>query len=147
MEVILTREVRSLGVAGQRISVKDGYARNFLIPRNLAVPASRGADSAAQSRANAQMHTAELARRKAAELGHRLEEAVCRFPMSVGEQGKLHGSVTGSDIIEELRKQGIALEKHQVHLERSLAQLGETAVPVRLHPEVKAAVRVILVKG
>jgi large subunit ribosomal protein L9 len=147
MEVILTREVRSLGSAGQKVSVKDGYARNFLMPRGLAVPAGAGADSAARARLNANLRSAEMAKEKAVELSLKLAEAVCRFPMAAGEQGKLHGAVTASDIARELRKQGIELEKHQIHLEGPLAQLGEHPVPVRLHPEVKAAVKVILSKA
>ena len=147
MEVILLQEVRPLGKAGQKISVKDGYARNFLIPRGLAAPATRSAGAAADSLVKARLRSAEMAKEKAEELARKLSEAACRFTVSVGEQGKLHGSVTASDIVEELRKQGIPLEKHQIQLERSLTHLGEVAVPVRLHPEVKASARVLLVKA
>ncbi len=147
MEVILLQEVRPLGKAGQRVSVKDGYARNFLMPRGLAVPAGPGTDSAARARLNANLRSAEMAKSKAVELSLKLAEVVCRFPMAAGERGKLHGAVTASDIARELRKQGIELEKHQIHLEGPLAQLGEHPVPVRLHPEVKAAVKVVLSKA
>ena len=144
MEVILTQEVRPLGKAGEKVSVKDGYARNFLIPRGLAMPAGAGADSATRARVNAQLRSAEMAKGKAAELGRKLAEIICRFPMSAGEQGKVHGAVTASDIAKELQKQGIPIEKHQIHLEGPLSQLGEHPVPVRLHPEVKATVKVLL---
>ncbi len=147
MEVILLQEVRALGKPGQKLSVKDGYARNFLIPRGLAAPATPGAGSAAESLQNARLRSLEMAKEKAEELARKLEQATCRFSVSAGDQGKIHGSVTASDIAEELDKQGIPLEKHQIQLERSLTHLGEFAVPVRLHPEVKAAVRVILEKG
>lgn len=147
MEVILTQEVRSLGVAGQKVSVKDGYARNFLMPRGLAVPVSPGADSAMRARLSANLRSAEMTKEKAVELSLKLAEVVCRFPMAAGEQGKLHGAVTASDIARELKAQGIEIEKHQIHLEGPLAQLGEHPVPVRLHPGVKAAVKVILSKA
>jgi large subunit ribosomal protein L9 len=147
MEVILTQEVRPLGLAGQKVSVKDGYDRNFLMPRGLAVPADRGADSASRARLNANLRSAELAKEKAVEIAAKLEETTCRFSLSSGEQGKLHGAVTASDIARELQKQGISIEKHQIQLEGPLSQLGEHPVPVRLHPGVKAAVKVLLSKA
>jgi len=136
-----------LGKAGQKVSVKDGYARNFLMPRGLAVPAGAGADSAARARLNANLRSADLAKEKAEGLAAKLAEVVCRFPMAAGEQGKLHGAVTASDIARELEAQGIELEKHQIHLEGPLAQLGEYPVPVRIHPQVKAVVKVLLLKA
>ena len=144
MEVILTQEVRPLGKAGQKVSVKDGYARNFLMPRGLAVPADPGADSAARARVNAQMRSAEMAKGKAAEIAGKLAAITCRFFLAAGEQGKVHGAVTTSDIAKELQKQGISIEKHQIQLEGPLSQLGEHPVPVRIHPEVKAVVKVLL---
>ena len=144
MEVILTQEVRPLGKAGQKVSVKDGYARNFLVPRGLAVPADAGADSAARAKANAQLRSAEMAKGKAAELAGKLAGITCRFFLSAGAQGKVHGAVTTSDIAKELRKQGISIEKHQIQLQGPLSELGEHPVPVRLHPEVKATVKVLL---
>jgi len=147
MEVILTQEVRPLGLAGQKVSVKDGYARNFLMPRGLAVPADRGADSASRARLNANLRSAELAKEKAVEIAAKLEETTCRFSLSSGEQGKLHGAVTTSDIARELQKQGISIEKHQIQLEGPLSQLGEHPVPVRLHPQVKATLKVLLLKA
>ena len=147
MEIILTQDVQALGKAGQRITVKDGYARNFLIPRGRAVPASPGAGSAAEVRRNTLIRSAEWAKAKAEELARKLAGAACGFAVSVGDQGKLHGAVTASDIVRELGRQGIPLEKHQIQLDRSLTQLGEHPVPVRLHPDVKASVRVILTKA
>ena len=144
MEIILVQDVASLGLAGQKVSVKDGYARNHLIPMGLAVTAGPGAGSAAQARRGAQLRSAEAARKKAEEFGRRLAQTICKIPVSVGEQGKLHGAVTAADIAEALQKQGIVLEKHQIQMERSLSQLGEHEVPVRLHPDVKVTLRVTL---
>ena len=147
MEVLLLQEVHRLGKAGQKVSVKDGYGRNFLIPRGMAVAATHGAGSAAKGRIAAQLRTAEMAREKAAELGRKLAEATCAIAVSVGEQGKLHGAVTASDVAKALEKQGIALEKHQIQMERSLTHLGEYPIQVRLHPEIKAILRVVLTKA
>ena len=146
MEVILLQEVKQLGKPGQKVSVKDGFGRNYLIPRGLAVAATQGAGTAAHARGAAQLRAAEMAKEKAAELGRRLAQAQCEIAVSVGEQGKLHGAVTASDVVEALEKQGITLEKHQIQMERSLTHLGEYPVSVRLHPEVKATLRVLLTK-
>ncbi len=144
MEVILLKQVPALGKAGQKLNVKDGYARNFLIPRGLAVPATGGADAHAESLRNAQLRTAELAKAKAEETGRKLAGATCSFAVQVGKQGKLFGSVTATDIARELETQGIRVEKHQIQLERPITQLGAVSVPVRLHPEVKTAVKVVV---
>ncbi len=147
MKVILTQEVSRLGKAGQKVSVKDGFGRNYLIPRGLAVAETRGAGTVAQARSAAQLRAAEMLKEKAAELGRRLAEAHCAIAVSVGEQGKLHGAVTAADVAEALEKQGITLEKHQIQMERSLTHLGEYPIQVRLHPEVKATLRVILTQA
>jgi len=147
MEVVLLQEVPRLGKAGQKLSVKDGFGRNYLIPRGLAVAASRGAGSAAHARGAARLRAAEIVREKAAQLGRRLAEARCEIAVSVGEQGKLHGSVTTSDVVEALEKQGITLEKHQIQMEHPLTHPGEYPISVRLHPEVKATLRVVLTQA
>lgn len=146
MEVILTKEVPRLGKVGQKLSVKDGFGRNYLIPRGLAVAATQGFGSAARAHRLAQLRAAERVKEKATELGRRLAEARCEISVSVGEQGKLHGSVTPSDVVEALEKQGITLEKHQIQMERPLTHPGEYPIAVRLHPGVKATIRVILIK-
>ncbi len=145
MEVILVQDVERLGKAGQRVTVKGGFARNFLLPRRMAVSATRGAGTAAQAQLAAQARAAALGRQKAEELARRLGETVCTIAVSVGEQGKLHGAVTAADIIEALQRQGLTLERHQVRLDRPLTRLGECPVPVRVHPEVKAVLRVHVV--
>ena len=145
MEVILVQDVERLGKAGQKVTVKGGFARNFLLPRRMAVSATRGAGAAAHAHLAAQARAAALGRQRAEELARRLEETVCTIAVTVGEQGKLHGAVTAADIVEHLQKQGLTLERHQVRLERALTRLGEYPVPVRVHPEVKAVLRVHVV--
>ena len=147
MKIILIKDVDRLGKAGQTVSVKDGYARNFLLPRNLAVAATRGAGSAAQARLAAQLRVAESAVQKASELGRRLGEISCTLPVQVGEQGKLYGAVTAGDIVQALQKEGVRIERRQVQLGGSLTQLGEFQVPIKLHSEVKAFVRVVVTKA
>ncbi len=145
-EVILLADVARLGSAGQKASVKNGYARNFLFPQGLAVPATAGSNTQQQQRRQAQLRAAQAQKERALELARRIEAALCTIPAAVGAQGKLHGAVTAADIAEALRSQGIELEKHQIEMERPLTQLGEFPVPVRLHPDVRASVRVAVVQ-
>lgn len=147
MDVILLKQVPALGKAGQKLAVKDGYARNFLIPRGLAVAADAGATSAAKAQANAQQRAAEQAKSKAEETALRVADLVCSFSMQVGQQGKLFGSVTAADIARELQGLGLDVEKYQVQLDRPITQLGTVSVPLKLHPEVKAAVKVAVLQA
>ena len=144
MEVILVKEVERLGKAGQRASVNAGYARNFLFPRSLAVPATRAAGTTAQARLDAQIRTADRAFQKASELARRLAEISCVLPIRVGEQGKLYGAVTAAHIVRALQQQGISVERRQIQLGGSLTHLGEVQVPVKLQAGVKAFVKVVV---
>lgn len=146
MEVILLADVARLGAAGQKATVKDGYARNFLFPQGLAAPATAGSGAQQQQRQRAQMRAAEMAKEKALMLAQQLGAARCTIPAVAGAQGKLHGAVTAADIAEALHQQGIELDKHQIQIERPLTQLGEFPVAVRLHPDVRASVRVVIVQ-
>ena len=145
MKVVLLQDVDRLGKAGDRLTVKDGYGRNFLVPKGLAMPATRGAGLQAQNAQAVRLRGLRLKKEKAQELAQRLSALSCEISVSVGEQGKLHGSVTGGDIAQALAAQGIPVEKHQIELERPLTHLGLVEVPIRLHPEIRAAVRISLV--
>ena len=145
MQVILLSDVARLGQAGQKLSVKDGYGRNFLLPQGLAVPATAGTSTQAQQRVQATLRAAKAAKEKAQELARRIEAADCSVAASVGEQGKLHGAVTAADIVEALKGQGIELDKHQIALERPLTHAGEFPVTARLHADVRVSFKVIVV--
>ncbi len=147
MDVVLLKDVQGIGKTGQTVSVKDGYGRNLLIPRGWAVSASAGAAAQAKAQQVVQQRTAQVNRQRAEEIARRIEAAPCVITVPVGDQGKLHGAVTSSGIASSLQKQGLEVDKQQILLEKPLAQLGEYAVPVRLHPDVKATVRVILSKA
>ena len=145
MEIILLSDVARLGSAGQKVTVKGGHARNFLFPRGLAVPATAGSNAQQQQRQRAQLRAVQAQKEKAQALARQLEAARCTIAAAVGAQGKLHGAVTAADIAEALRQQGIELDRHQIDLERPLTQVGEFPVEVRLHPDVRASVRVAIV--
>jgi len=145
VKVLLTRDVPNLGRAGELKDVADGYARNFLIPRGLATPATGGAlRQAAISR--------EIALRKQQRLQKELEEvaaAVSRtqlvFKAKVGDQHRLFGSITASDIAEELERHiGRAIDRRHVELAEPIRHLGEYRVPIRLAPKIEPTVTVVV---
>lgn len=146
MEVILTQDVVRLGKTGQVVRVKNGYARNFLFPKSWAVLSTPKHLKQIQNQQAIQNRHGHLVKEKALELVEKLSKTPCRIGVQVGEQGKLHGAVTVADILLELEKQGIALQKHQVDLPHPIAQLGTHSVSLKLHPEVVWALTVELVQ-
>lgn len=145
MKVILLQDMDRLGKTGDAVTVKDGYGRNFLLPQGWAVAATRGAGVKAQAAQATRLRGLQMQKEKAQELARRLAEISCQIPASVGEQGKLHGSVTGADIAQALGALGIPVKKQQIGLERPLTHLGLVEVPIRLHPQVRTTVRVSIV--
>ncbi|HVC33906.1 MAG TPA: 50S ribosomal protein L9 [Chloroflexota bacterium] len=145
MKVILTQTVPSLGHVGELKDVADGYARNYLIPRGLAKPATHGAlkqvavekQAVARKQAKAQSEVKELA----TEVGR----TQLVFKAKVGEQHRLFGSITAGDIADELSRQvGRPIDKHHVELAEPIRHLGEFKVPIRLAPKVEPSVTVVV---
>ena len=146
MEVILRQTVENVGKPGDVVDVKPGFARNYLIPRGLAFPATDGyKKQIAQQKAR--LEAAESERVKAAqEIASRLEQVSLTFSARVGEEEKLFGSVTAADIAEQLQAQGFDIEKRQVELHEPIKSLGVYRIPIRLHAEVHPEVRVWVIK-
>ena len=146
MEIILREDVQHLGRAGEVVKVKDGYARNYLLPKGLAYPATEGnrkritfeADRLARQRAG-EKQTAETEATKVAGLS-------LTFPMKVGEEDKLYGSVTASDIQRRLEEQGIHVDKRTIELAEPIRSLGEFRVSIKFHAEVRPEITVVVVK-
>ena len=146
MEVILRHAVENLGKPGDVVKVKNGYARNYLLPHNLAYEATPGNLKRIQQE-RARLEAAEGQRRDAAqEIATKLEQVSLTFSARVGEEGKLFGSVTGADIAQQLEQQGFHIEKRQIDLHEPIKSLGVYRVPVRLHADVKPEVRVWVIK-
>jgi len=146
MEIILREDVQHLGKAGEVVKVKDGYARNYLLPKGLAYPATE---------ANKKKITYEaerIAKQRAAEKGAaeteaaRVAEVQLSFNVKVGEEDKLYGSVTASDIQRKLEELGIHVDKRKVDLPEPIRELGEFRVGIKLHPDVHPEIRVTVVK-
>ena len=146
MEVILRHAVENLGKPGDVVKVKNGYARNYLLPHNLAYEATPGNLKRIQQE-RSRLEAAESQRRDAAqEIATKLEQVSLTFSARVGEEGKLFGSVTGADIAQQLEQQGFHIEKRQIDLHEPIKSLGVYRVPVRLHADVKPEIRVWVIK-
>lgn len=146
MEVILRQAIEKLGHTGDIVKVSPGYARNYLLPRGLAYPATAGNRKRLEQE-RARLETAENERRETAEgLAARLEEVSLTFSARVGEEGKLFGSVTAADIAQQLEAQGFRIEKRQIELHDPIKALGVYRVPVRLHADVHPEIKVWVIK-
>jgi large subunit ribosomal protein L9 len=143
MEVLFVKDVPGVGKAGQTKKVADGYARNFLLPRHLAVVATTGAMKQAESLRQASVKRETETRDEARALATILEKARLTFRMKAGESDRLFGAITAGDIAEALeRDHHIMIDKRKIDLDTPIKELGERQVPVRLHPEVTAPVTV-----
>ncbi len=145
VDVILRQDVADLGEAGDLVSVKPGYARNYLIPQKLALPATEGARRRFEEERRQATRSAGREKSRAEELALELEGLSLTFSVKAGEEGRLYGSVTPADIAEELEKQGIEIDRRVIHLDEPIKELGVYRVPVRLHADVQPEVKVWVV--
>ncbi|MFK7928378.1 MAG: 50S ribosomal protein L9 [Myxococcota bacterium] len=147
MRVILKKEVANLGDAGDIVKVRPGYGRNFLIPRGLAIPANEGSVKQLehQQRLASAIKKKELA--GANELGAKLGQTSITIRREAGEDDRLFGSVTNRDIVEALAAEGIEVDRKSVQLDDHIRSLGLFQVPVRLHREITATVKVYVMKS
>jgi len=146
MDVILRQDVDNLGRAGELVTVKDGYARNYLLPRGFAYLASEGNRRRIEAEARQRERKAGAQLESARDLAGRLEAVSLTFTMKAGEGDKLFGSVTAADLADRLHAEGITVDKKAVELHEPIKALGVYKVPVRLHHDVKPEVRVWVVK-
>ena len=143
MKIILQKEVEKLGVPGDVVTVADGYARNFLVPRGMAIPATKGAVRHAESLRRAHDVRVNKAKAAAEEVAGRLTAKPVVVKARAGEDGRLFGSITTTDLAEEIAAQaGEAIDRRAIHLDEPIRSLGTHEVSVRLHPEVDATISV-----
>ena len=146
MEVILRQAVDNLGHPGDIVNVSAGFARNYLLPRGFAYEATAG-NKKRMEQERARLEAAEASRREAAEeIAKKLEPVSLTFSARVGEEGKLFGSVTTGDIAHQLEAQGFKIEKRQIDLHEPIKALGVYRVPIRLHADVQAEIKVWVIK-
>src|SRR3989442_13005652 len=146
MEIILREDVQHLGKVGEVVKVKDGYARNYLLPKGLAYPATQA------NKKKIAYEGERIAKQRASEKSTAETEATrlagvqLSFAVKVGEEDKLYGSVTASDIQRKLERLGIRVDKRKIDLPEPIRELGEFRVGIKLHPDVRPEIRVTVVK-
>jgi large subunit ribosomal protein L9 len=146
VKIILKQDVENLGYAGEIKQVAPGYYRNFLLPRGLAVEATKGQIRALE--VSATSHSAKVAKAKTQSnaLADKIEAASISIQVRLGEQGRIYGSVTNKDIAETLLEQtGISVDRHDIELPEPLKSIGEHTVPIKLEQGIEANLRVTLV--
>ena len=145
MELILREDIQHLGRRGDVVKVKNGYGRNYLLPRKLAVPLTEGNKKAVEQQKVSALKRDAHEKSQAEQLGAIIGKVSLSFARKAGESGLLFGSVTSIDVAEALAKIGYAIDRRKILLENPIKQLGDVQVPVRLHREVTAMVTVQIV--
>jgi len=145
MEVILRTHVPKLGKPGDVVRVKDGYARNYLIPKGFAIPANRKNLAAMERERQIILAKAERERKKHMSLAEKIEALTLTIPQRVIEEDRLYGSVSAQDIVAALEKEGIEISRKQVLLDNPIKTLGEYEVAIRISPEVTANLKIKVV--
>jgi large subunit ribosomal protein L9 len=145
MKIVLRQDVDSLGMEGQVFDVAEGYARNFLIPRGFALEATPQNLKLMEAQRKKIEEKRLKAKDEAEKAKSSLSELVVTIAQKAGEEDKLYGSVTSMDIADQLEKRGIQIDRKRIRLDRPIKTLGEFAVPVKLHPEVTASIKVVVV--
>lgn len=146
MEVILLKDVPSLGKAGSIVNVSDGYARNFLIPREFAIVATEGNKKRIEEIKRIEQKKRDKILRDAEAIKQALEDKTVTIHAEVGEQGKLFGSITAGDITEALKKEGIEIDKRMVELREPIKAPGEYSVSLKLSGSIQTTIKVIVEK-
>ena len=146
MKVILRQDHEKLGNAGTIINVKPGFARNYLIPQGMAMVATTANLKRFENEKKQLSWIKEREKRDAQELAKVLENISCTITVQVGEEEKLFGSVTSQNIADSLEEQGYKLDKRKILLEEPIKSLGIYSVPIKLHTDVEAKIKVWVVK-
>jgi large subunit ribosomal protein L9 len=146
MEVILREDIDKLGTRGQMVKVAPGYARNFLLPRKLAVAANESNKKIVEQERQAHLRKDAKVQTEAQDLAKLMSAVEITIKQKAGENDHLFGSVTSADIAAALEKQGYTIDRKKVHLDDPIKQLGDYKVAVRLHKEVSVEIPVHVVK-
>lgn len=146
MNIILTEDVESLGSAGDLLKVKDGFARNYLIPGGKAMVATTQNVKMLEHQKQLVQSKLNKLKREAEQLARKIEDVSCTVAKPVGEEDKIFGAVTVADIQSGLAHEGLTIDKRKIILEEPLKSLGIFTVPIKLHPDVTAQLKVWVVK-
>jgi large subunit ribosomal protein L9 len=146
MEVILREDIEKLGTRGQVVKVAPGYARNFLLPKRMAVAATEANKKIVEQERQAHLRKEAKVQGEAQELAKIMTGATVRIAQKAGENDQLFGSVTSKDIAEALAAQNYNIDRRRIQLEEPIRQLGEYKVTVRLHKDVPVEITVVVAK-
>jgi large subunit ribosomal protein L9 len=146
MEIILREDVDRLGSRGQVVKVADGYARNYLLPRHLAVAATPSNRKIVEQERQAHLRREAKLQGEAQGLAQLLTGVTVTIAQKAGENDQLFGSVTAKDVAEGLEKQNFSIDRRKIQMEEPIRQLGEFKVPLRLHRDVTAEITVIVAR-
>jgi large subunit ribosomal protein L9 len=146
MEVILKEDVAKLGSRGDVVKVAEGYGRNYLLPRKLAIQATSGNKAVVEQMKAASVRRSAKEKTQAEELAKQFDGLSVSFQRRSGEHDQLFGSVTSSDIADSLEKKGFTLDRRKIQLHEALRTLGEFTVPIKLHKDVTTHLKVVIEK-
>lgn len=148
MQVILKKDLKGSGKAGDLINVSDGYARNYLLPRGLASPATAGAIGELKSRADAEKYRAEEEKTRAKDAAEHLKGAVVRVAARMGQNGRLFGSITTKEIAAEITKQfGVSIDRRKIVMPGDIKDAGSRKVEVKLYPGISVEMTVMVTEA
>ncbi|MCQ2010713.1 MAG: 50S ribosomal protein L9 [Sporolactobacillus sp.] len=142
MKVIFLKDVKGKGKAGEIKDVSEGYARNYLLPKKVAVEANKGSMSQLEAQKKKRQEVEENERLEAIALKEKIENMTIEMKAKSGEGGRLFGSITSKQIAQSLKKAKISIDKRKIDLPEPIRSLGYTDVPLKLHPQVSAKVKV-----
>lgn len=142
MKIILLKELENVGKRGDIKEVKDGFARNYLIPNGFALIANSSTLKAFKALEEHEKHKKEKEKNRALKLKEKIEKFKLRIKAKSGEEGKLFGGISSIDILNGLKEHGILVEKGMINLDDAIRSLGKYEVEIKLHPEVKAILKV-----
>jgi len=146
MEVILREDISNLGTRGQVVKVASGYARNFLIPKKLAVTATESNKKIVEQERQAHLRKEAKLQSEAQDLAKLVNGVSVTITQKSGENDQLFGSVTSKDVADALAAKGFTIDRRKIQLDEPIKQLGEFKVPVKLHKEVTAEVTLLVAK-
>ena len=147
MKIVLKQDIDKLGSIGDVVNVANGYGRNYLIPRGLALKATPGAEKVAEQIKKAKARKIEEGKAVFEETAKKLSSLSLTIPVQVGEDEKMFGSVTSIDISNMLKQEGIEIDKKNILLKEPIKKLGIFSIQIKLHPEVKTEVKTWVVKA
>lgn len=147
MKVILNQDVKGLGKKGDVVEVSEGYGRNFLLPKKLAVLGTESNLNVAKAKAGSAARKKAMEADEAKLLAAQLAKVSVTLNVKIGEGGKLFGSVTGKDVAQALARDGIEVDKRKVSLDREVTGVGEYTATIKVHAETTTQIKVIVVEG